>query len=488
MEESRYNNAIKYSGGRKDEALDEARNLLAAQSMVQSMSVYNSYPQNPYTQQQQVGGVIPYTGQKANYQSPISYDADLKPNINEEATRASQESLRAFYNNNGWDEYNDDTVREELTRNLTMLQNVSAAVNYTDAMFSKQYYSGFIPFYITNVAESMQFVDINFENQKLKTIAIPEDAFKSTTDYAQPVITGGGFLGGNSGMKTMIPTVSTPTGNTQNCLMVSVNLYDIVNTTDYPVAIVLGQRETGKSRGGGSGFKPWGKRRYYVNRNLFPSNSLELTDSRVHWVIPPRFNKQNDHVTIYKSGYEVNLPIGARYPSVDGKKETLMDNTEKTITNSVITKHTVSANHPIVEWLFANVPYYGNKLQPPQEVSGVIAEDGIKKYEIQAQTYSLACDLFLRDFNLAVPIVNLSAMEIHAFLLIPADNTSYSSKLAKDSELDFKLKNAQYGRDNVIQTLLKETNTYGSVFFRMGTDHIFRDELVSPSPAEKREI
>lgn len=467
-----YNSAIKFSGGRSDTAMNDAMQLLAATNMVNTMTSYQMNGNNTIQNQS-----INYSGQPMLPVQTSPYFDEIKAVITEETSSQNQSNLAAFYEENGWNQYTEDTIREELNRNLTILNNVTSGVNYTESMFTKQHYNGFVPFYITNVAESLQYVDINFQNLKFKTVKIPEHPFQSTTDYAQPVVPDRSVGSSVENLRSMIPVVSVPKGNTKNCLMVNVKIYDIVNTTKYPVAIVLGQREK-DVKTGGNYFKPWGKRNFAIDQTHVPSGTnITLSDSRVHWVIPPNYTKCNDHLTIYKSGYEVNLPIGARYPAVDGTKEKLFSSSEITSNNGIAVKHTVVASHPIVEWLFANQAYYPNKLNLPVLAS---VNGEVRKYDIPAKTYDLACDLFLRDFNLAVPIVNLSQMEICAFLLCN-EKESYSQELNIQSDLEKMIKNLQFGKDTVIGQKLKETNVNGSVYFRMSTDHIFRDEWISPS-------
>lgn len=467
QEQGIFNAALRNSTGRHDPAIEHAQNLIAAQNMVGSMQSYY-HPSNSYTPQV-------YTPQQV-YPNQISsgqvYSEDYKPNINEENTLTNQQNLRQFYDEVEWNFDEETYVREELTKNSNLLQNVSGGVNYTEAMFSKQHYNGFVPFYITNVAESLQCLDLSFESSKIKSYRVPSGAFLSTTDYAQPVATE------STDIKTIIPTVSIPKGNVHNCLMVNVKLYDIVNSTNYPVAIILGQREIDPLKGG-QYFKPWGKRSYYVDQKLFPAGaSYDLPDSRVHWIIPPKYTRFNDYITVYKSGYEVNLPLGARYPSVDGKFGTLVSTAQKVEENKRIIHYKATKEHPVVEWLFANKAYYP-KLNLPARSSDA------NYYVIDKDTFEKGCELFLKDFNLSVPVVDLGNMEVHA-LILDSPQKTYSTELNSVKDLDKMIRNLQFGKDTAIGAKLKETPEFGSVFFRMGTDHIFRDEAL-PVFAEKKE-
>lgn len=453
--------AIRSTGGRSDPALEQAQNLLSAQHAMSSYGQYSSsYTQPSYSQPQQPV----YTAQR---QTVASITDILQPKITDEASLRNKANLEQFYreSNRNFDE--EEFVKDELNKNLNLLSNVTGGVNYTETMLSKDHYNGFIPFYITNTASSTQYVDISFENGKNKIAMkkIPEKAFKSTTDYEQPVSPG------LDTPRSLLPTVTEPKGNTKNCLLINVRLYDITNSTNYPIALILGQRE-------GQIFKPWGKRTYHVDQGAFPAGSgYDLVDSRVHWVIPPKYTRTNESLTIYKSGYEVNLPLGALYPSVDGKLDTLIRSANKVESNGQVKKFTAVAEHPVVEWLFANKEFYP-KLQLPTFSSESTTEKAV--YDIEAQTFQWACELFLKEFNLAVPVVDLSQMEIHALVLNSGVN-SFTSELNGVKELDRMIRNLQFGKDVAISSKMKETNDTGSLWFRMCTDHIFRDETVPPS-------
>jgi hypothetical protein len=199
-------------------------------------------------------------------------------------------------------------------------------------------------------------------------------------------------------------------------------------------------------------------------------------DPRVHWVIPPKSNSSKEFC-IYKSGFEVNNPLIARYPEFDGTVAWLLSpksGTETTYSDRTV--YTAPAHHPLVEWLFKNAAFYPGSLSLPMYKPSDSSQ--VPMYQISENDFLAAAHEYCNEFNLSVPVVDLNNMRVCVQWLDPADK----STMMLDS-MERAIKELEYKDSRTVMKIKDYYDCSGGLSFRMSTEHIFRDQYKETTPS-----
>lgn len=346
--------------------------------------------------------------------------------------------------------FNDDyTVSEELVKNEETLKDVTNCLHYSESVRLKSK-AAFIPFYITNVAKSSQWCEGGFFYDDKKTtsfsIKLENKAFLSCTDYAQPFSV------------TPLPTSEIPIGNLKNCLLVSVDIRNVSSDCNNALALVLGEMETDSSN---PVFIPYEKRGVYISSAHAPdSMNVDKLSNLVHFVVPPKF-KSDEFFTLYKSGFELNNTIGAKFPDFDGDYKRLISSHFSHLQKG----YEVTAKNPVVEWIFANYLHYDLTL--PRYKYDDVLETNI--YTINEADYLFAAKEVCQEFKHAVPLVNLEKMVVKCYIL--KGEGKYCTALSYKQDCDHAYILKDLTNNKFIDD--KKRQSTGLVF-ELKTEHIFR--------------
>lgn len=454
---------------RRDIAVENAQSIIDSYSAYQGLrgggslgGGYQPMTASTITTRETTPGTNYHTSGLTGNTAVVTHVRKLPlPLRNKETMEQSHVELQMFLQQTQRAYNEDEFVSNALTSNLQELSHVTKCAEYSESVRLRQY-KGFIPFYITNVAQSYQTCEILYKpTQGSTTTTIYHDvlaeAFLSCRDYAQ-----------RSEPECPLDIEATPKGNLKNCMMVTVCLSDIVNNTDMYAAVTLCHETGSDNLMKKKSYNVWGNREYTLDKSKLPQGT-DLDNQYVHWVIPPRSNSSKE-VCIYKSGFEVNNPLAARYPEFDGTVEWLQSPKSKTaITRGEKVVYTSPADHPLVEWLFRNRAFYPSALSLPVYKPG---NDLVPMYQISEHDFLAAAHEYCNEFNLSVPVVDLNKMKVCIQWIPATDQTNINLR-----DLERAIKDLEYKADAKLQKKIKDYyEAPGGLSFQMYTEHIFRDQ------------
>jgi hypothetical protein len=399
--------------------------------------------------------VVPPQPSHTNSYEPIPslpvVSTKLKKKLTEIELVAVQDTLKNFYSNERIPFNDEYTVSEELVKNEETLKEVASCLHYSESVRLKTK-AAFIPFYVTHVAKSSQWCEGGFFYDDKKTtsfnIKLENKAFLSCTDYAQPP----------PNSTNPLPISNIPTGNLKNCLLVSIDIRNVASESNNAIALVLGEMS---SEGANSVFTPYEKRGVYVSNTHAPdSMNTDKLCNLVHFVVPPKF-QSDEFFTLYKSGFELNSAIGAKFPDFDGDYNALVSSDYSSLKGG----YEVTAANPVVEWIFANYASYDLTL--PRSAF----HDDLQKYIylIPSNDYLFAAKEVCKEFKQAVPLVNLENMVIKCYIL--KGEGKYCTALSYKQDCE----NAYVIKDLTNNKFIDDKKRQATgLVFELKTEHIFR--------------
>lgn len=422
-----------------------------ANALNQSGTNGNYYPRQQINYNQTTNNLpIPNL---STYDNNISLPTQTSTKIKKKLPPHEIDSLREVLNNFYLTEripFNDDyTVSDELVKNEENLKVVTSCLHYSESVRLKSK-AGFIPFYITHVAKSSQWCEGGFFYDDKKNtsfnIKLERNAFLSCTDYAQPY------------SDNPLPTSDIPTGNLKNCLLVAVDIRNVYSESNNAIAMVLGEMDSDT----GTSFIPYDKRCVYVSNNHAPdSMNTDKLCNLVHFVVPPKF-KSDEFFNLYKSGFELNNAIGAKFPDFEGDYKKLIITGYSDLKGA----YEVTAKNPVVEWIFANYLHYDMALPK------CVYDEGLQAniYTVAANDYKFAAQEVCFEFKQAVPLVNLEKMVVKCYILKGEGKYCTSLSYKQDCENAYILKDLM----STIKTLDDKKRQSTGLVFELKTEHIFR--------------